>query len=139
MDPEVRKLRTVELQKRKVTQSKSSINVVDRKLANVYAPKDFDEDSAIIVCNFPQKTTINECRNFMQWIGPVIKVEKTTSLVQENNFVVVFCNPHYAKMALETPLLYDNKVQLFTRPVEKRETLWKNINDMIYSNVSFFS
>lgn len=139
MNQSVRKLRTVELQKRKATQSKSTTNVIERKFANVYAPKDFDEDSSIVVCNFPQKTTMNECRNFMQWIGPVIKVEKTTSIVQENNFVVVFCNPYYAKIALETPLLYDNKIQLFTRPVEKRETFWKNVNDVFYSNVNFFS
>ncbi|SBS83295.1 conserved Plasmodium protein, unknown function [Plasmodium ovale] len=139
MDPSYRKLRTVELQKRKVTQSKSVSHLSERKLTNVYAPKDFDEESTIVVCNFPQKTTINECRNFMQWIGPVIKVEKIPSFMQESNYLVVFCNPYFAKLALETPLVYENKTKLFTRAVEKRDTLWKNINDMITTNISFFS
>ncbi|CRG93755.1 conserved Plasmodium protein, unknown function [Plasmodium gallinaceum] len=139
MDQSYRKLRTVELQKRKVTQSKNPSNLTERKLGNVYAPKDFDEDSTIVVCNFPQNMTINECKNFMQWIGPVIKVEKISSFMQENNYLVVFCNPYYAKIALEIPLLYENKVKLFTRAVEKRETIWKNINDMISTNINFFS
>lgn len=63
-------------------------------------PKDFDEDSTIVVCNFPQKTTISECKNFMQWIGPVIKVEKIPSFMQENNYLVVFCNPYFAKVII---------------------------------------
>lgn len=139
MDPSMRKLRTIELQKRKVTQSKSSTAVIERKLINVFVPNGFDEDSAIIVCNFPQNTTMNDCKNFMQWIGPVIKVEKIASFMQENNFIVVFCNPHYAKVALEVPLLYENRIPLFTKPVEKRESLWKNFNDMFSTNMSFFS
>ncbi|GAW81850.1 hypothetical protein, conserved [Plasmodium gonderi] len=139
MDPSYRTLRTVELQKRRVTQSKNVSNLSERKLASVYAPKDFDEDSTIVVCNFPQKTTINDCKNFMQWIGPVIKVEKIPSFMQENNYLVVFCNPYFAKAALETQLIYENKTRLFIRSVEKRETLWKNINDMISTNIGFFS
>ncbi|KYN93629.1 hypothetical protein PGSY75_0004900 [Plasmodium gaboni] len=139
MDSSYRKLRTVELQKRKVTQSKNAPNSIERKLGNIYAPKDFDEDSTIVVCNFPQKTTISECKNFMQWIGPVIKVEKIPSFIQENNYLVVFCNPYFAKAALEIPLFYENKTKLFTRAVEKRETLWQNINDMITTNMNFFS
>ncbi|SCM23616.1 conserved Plasmodium protein, unknown function [Plasmodium chabaudi chabaudi] len=139
MESSYRKTRTIELQKRKVTQSKNVSSLSERKLPNIYAPKDFDENSTIIVCNFPQTTTINECRNFMQWIGPIIKVEKISSLMQENNFVVVFCNPYFAKVALETPLLYENKTKLFTKAVEKRDTLWKGINDMLSTNISFFS
>ncbi|SBS87227.1 hypothetical protein PMALA_018840 [Plasmodium malariae] len=98
MDPSYNKLRTVELQKRKVTQSKNPSNISERKLTNVFAPKDFDEDSTIVVCNFPQKTTINDCRNFMQWLGPVIKVEKIPSFLQESNYLVVFCSPYFAKV-----------------------------------------
>lgn len=75
------------------------------KYTNLYfflQPKDFDENSTIIVCNFPQTITINECRNFMQWIGPIIKIEKIPSLMQENNFVVVFCNPYFAEVIFKS-------------------------------------
>ncbi|VWU49274.1 conserved protein, unknown function [Hepatocystis sp. ex Piliocolobus tephrosceles] len=138
MDKSYVNRRTIQLQKRKVTHGKDQATAVKNKLANIYAPKDFDEDSTILVCNFPPNSSMNDCRNFMQWIGPVIKVEKIPSFMQENNYIVVFCHPYFAKIALEIPLIYINKTKLYARAVEKRETLWSNINDIFKTNISLF-
>ncbi|KAF8820598.1 hypothetical protein IE077_000446 [Cardiosporidium cionae] len=68
-------------------------------LTGVYTEEGFDPNSAILACNFPSKTTTNQCRNFFSWIGPVIRVDRGPSVVQESNFVVVFAFPEAAKDA----------------------------------------
>ncbi|KAJ1605150.1 hypothetical protein OJ252_3554 [Cryptosporidium canis] len=45
---------------------------IPKELTNVYAPEGYDANSSILACNFPTGTSVEECSNFMAWIGPVV-------------------------------------------------------------------
>ncbi|OII77341.1 hypothetical protein cand_009900 [Cryptosporidium andersoni] len=101
---------------------------IPRELHEVYAPDEYDTESSIIACNFPTGTNIEECRNFMSWIGPVIYIANAPSIQKETNFVVVFAAPDFAVKAIQqSQLIYNEGCRIYCRLVDEKPTLWNNI------------
>lgn len=69
-------------------------------------PEEYDEASSVLICNFPGSVSAAACRNFCGWFGAVVRVERTSSVSGEANFVVVFSNPEPA--AVSCSLIYSS-------------------------------
>lgn len=103
-----------------------------RILTDIYAPEAFDEKSSLLACNFPSSVGPGQCRNFMNWSGPVVRVERAPSVAQESNFVVVYASPDHAAKVLNAPLVYDEAGTLIvTRLVDIRPTVWTQFSTYI--------
>lgn len=100
---------------------------VSSSVNEVYAPDGFDEKSTILASNFPPNVSINQCRSFFLWIGPVIRVDRAPSVMQESNFVVVFATSQHARTASSLSLVYEDETPIYVRMVAERDTIWKKV------------
>ncbi|KAJ1606151.1 hypothetical protein OJ253_2866 [Cryptosporidium canis] len=105
--------------------------LIPKELTNVYAPEGYDANSSILACNFPTGTSVEECSNFMAWIGPVVYVEEGPSLQREANFLVVFSAPEFAVKATQEELIFNEGCRVHCRAVDARPTVWGNITNFI--------
>lgn len=105
--------------------------LIPKELTEVYAPEGHDPNSCIVACNFPTGTTVEECSNFISWVGPVVFVEGAKSIQREANFVVVFSSPESVVKALQENLIYNEGSRIYCRVVDERPNIWTSISGFI--------
>lgn len=102
---------------------------IPKELTDVYAPGNYDSNCSILACNFPTGTSVEECSNFMSWIGPVVFVEEGPSLQREANFIVVYSKPEFAVKATQEELVFNEGCRVYCRFVDAKPTVWGNITN----------
>ncbi|TRY49704.1 Uncharacterized protein CTYZ_00000559 [Cryptosporidium tyzzeri] len=102
---------------------------IPKELTDVYAPGTYDSNCSILACNFPTGTSVEECSNFMSWIGPVVFVEEGPSLQREANFIVVYSKPEFAVKATQEELVFNEGCRVYCRFVDAKPTVWGNITN----------
>ncbi|CDJ65253.1 hypothetical protein, conserved [Eimeria necatrix] len=111
------------------TRSFADPRSIPQILKQIYVPEEYDEASSVLICNFPGSVSAAACRNFCGWFGAVVRVERTSSVSGEANFVVVFSNPEPA-VALKSAgelMFTDGKTPLFCRAVDTKPSIWTSL------------
>ncbi|EKX72378.1 conserved hypothetical protein [Theileria equi strain WA] len=95
-------------------------------------PDGYDPGSTIIVDGFPSSFSVNDCKNFLSWFGPIIYIDKLTHPDGAFCYVVVFASPVHAEqmLKLKTIAIDSGNTKITVQTPQEMESIWNTVGDM---------